>query len=238
MICNVCRRKPELPEETYAVRESPSLSHEEWVWPGIEPTPQKWQVLMLKPHCIQFSRVLVPAGTSKLTLRRHGIQAVTMVMVQCVLSAPTSSTLKWLHRIQCGFNFKHQSYHSPTPTQIGSKYIVNLMIKSQNSEILTLQNISQMCWSKMTLELTLFSCLSVNSSSLLSRSLVWRLSAFWNSGDGKLMQRKEVSKGEGSSPPRSQSLCWCQLQATRDSPDSCGWCNRGMKGGSYLQLLY
>jgi hypothetical protein len=31
-------RKPEPPEETYAVGESPSLSHEEWIWPGIEPT--------------------------------------------------------------------------------------------------------------------------------------------------------------------------------------------------------
>jgi hypothetical protein len=29
----------------------------------------------LKPHCIQSSQVLVPAGTSKSTLRRHGIQA-------------------------------------------------------------------------------------------------------------------------------------------------------------------
>jgi hypothetical protein len=38
----------------------------------------------LKPHCIwiieQSSRVLVPAGTSKSTLRHHGIQAVTRVM--------------------------------------------------------------------------------------------------------------------------------------------------------------
>jgi hypothetical protein len=34
----------------------------------------------LKPHCIQSSRVLVPAGTSKSTLRHHGIQAVTSVM--------------------------------------------------------------------------------------------------------------------------------------------------------------
>jgi hypothetical protein len=34
----------------------------------------------LKPHCIESSRVLVPAGTSKSMLRRHGIQAVTRVM--------------------------------------------------------------------------------------------------------------------------------------------------------------
>jgi hypothetical protein len=34
----------------------------------------------LKPHCIQSSRVLVSATTSKSTLRRHGIQAVTRVM--------------------------------------------------------------------------------------------------------------------------------------------------------------
>jgi hypothetical protein len=76
----------------------------------------------LKPHYIQSSRVLVPAGTSKSTLRRHGIQAVTRVMVYVAdavtltLSstmrtggfglascARTSSTLKWLHQIQCGF---------------------------------------------------------------------------------------------------------------------------------------
>jgi hypothetical protein len=34
----------------------------------------------LKPHCIQSSRVLVPAGTIKSTSRRHSIQAVTRVM--------------------------------------------------------------------------------------------------------------------------------------------------------------
>jgi hypothetical protein len=34
----------------------------------------------LKPHCIQSSRVLVPAGTSKSTLHRHGIQALARVM--------------------------------------------------------------------------------------------------------------------------------------------------------------
>jgi hypothetical protein len=37
-------------------------------------------VIYLKPHCIQSSQVLVPAVTSKSTLRRHGIQAVTRVM--------------------------------------------------------------------------------------------------------------------------------------------------------------
>jgi hypothetical protein len=36
--------------------------------------PTQVSLLMLKPHCIQSSRVLVPAGTSKSTLRRHGIQ--------------------------------------------------------------------------------------------------------------------------------------------------------------------
>jgi hypothetical protein len=30
-------------------------------------------VELLKPHCIQSSQVLVPAGTIKSTLRRHGI---------------------------------------------------------------------------------------------------------------------------------------------------------------------
>jgi hypothetical protein len=39
----------------------------------------------LKPHCIQSSRVLVPAGTSKSTSRRHGIQAVTRVMAYVVI---------------------------------------------------------------------------------------------------------------------------------------------------------
>jgi hypothetical protein len=34
---------------------------------------------VLKPHCIQSSRVLVPAGTSKSTLRRHGIQTMAYV---------------------------------------------------------------------------------------------------------------------------------------------------------------
>jgi hypothetical protein len=81
----------------------------------------------LKPHCIQSSRVIVPAGTSKSTPRCHGIQAVTRVMAyvadavtlwrrlqtvfkqsstggfELASSALTSSTLKWLHWIQCGF---------------------------------------------------------------------------------------------------------------------------------------
>jgi hypothetical protein len=37
-------------------------------------------VVPLMSHCVQSSRVLVPAGTSKSMLRRHGIQAVTRVM--------------------------------------------------------------------------------------------------------------------------------------------------------------
>jgi hypothetical protein len=54
----------------------------------------------LKPHCIQSSRVLVLAGTSKSMLRRHVFQAITRVMAyvnnavtlwrflqQCVLAA-------------------------------------------------------------------------------------------------------------------------------------------------------
>jgi hypothetical protein len=70
---------------------------------------------VLKPHCIQSSRVLVPAtGTSKSTSRRHCIQAVTRVMTyvadavtlsstmrtggfELASSALTSSTLKWLY---------------------------------------------------------------------------------------------------------------------------------------------
>jgi hypothetical protein len=38
----------------------------------------------LKPHCIQSSRVLMPAGTSKSRLHRHSIQAVTGVMAYFV----------------------------------------------------------------------------------------------------------------------------------------------------------
>jgi hypothetical protein len=38
------------------------------------------QQQLLKPHCIQSSRVLVPAGTSKSTSRCHGIQAETSVI--------------------------------------------------------------------------------------------------------------------------------------------------------------
>jgi hypothetical protein len=47
-ICNVCRRKPETPEETYAVRESRPLYH---MRNGSDresnPQPQWWQALML-----------------------------------------------------------------------------------------------------------------------------------------------------------------------------------------------
>jgi hypothetical protein len=95
----------------------------------------------LKPHCIQSSRVLVPAGTSKSTSRHHGIQAVTRVMhalvayvadavtlwcclQQCVhggfelgSSALTSSNLKWLHRIQCGFKLIKTPYSLPRPSE-------------------------------------------------------------------------------------------------------------------------
>jgi hypothetical protein len=85
----------------------------------------KKSCLYLKPHCIQSSRVLVPAGTSKSTSRRHSIQAVTKVMAyvadavtlsltmrtdqfELASSARTSSTLKWLHRIQCGFKISER----------------------------------------------------------------------------------------------------------------------------------
>jgi hypothetical protein len=73
---------------------------------------------VLKPHCIQSSRVLVPASTSKSTSRRYGIQVMAYVTNAVTLSstvrtggfelgssALTSSTLKWLHRIQCGFKW-------------------------------------------------------------------------------------------------------------------------------------
>jgi hypothetical protein len=91
-------------------------------------------IVTLKPHCIKFSPVLVPAGTSRSTSRRHHfrpvIQAVTRVMtyvanavtlwhVWCIilwcwlqqcgpaaLRALTWSTLNWLNRIQCGFKLK------------------------------------------------------------------------------------------------------------------------------------
>jgi hypothetical protein len=86
-----------------------------------------YEHILLKPRCIQSSRVIVPAGTSKSTSRRHGIQAVTRVMAyvadavtqwRCDVvfnnvywrlwtwSALTSSALKWQHRIQCGFKMK------------------------------------------------------------------------------------------------------------------------------------
>jgi hypothetical protein len=84
----------------------------------------------LKPHCIQSSRVLVPAGTSKSTSRHPGrnqghgercwcSDAVTLSSTmrtggfELGSSALTSSTLKWLHRIQCGFkslNFRANFY--------------------------------------------------------------------------------------------------------------------------------
>jgi hypothetical protein len=49
--------------------------------------------LNLKPHFIQTSRVLVPAGTSKSTLRRHGIQAVTRVIAYVANAVTLSSTM-------------------------------------------------------------------------------------------------------------------------------------------------
>jgi hypothetical protein len=48
----------------------------------------------LKPHCIQSSRVLVPAGTRKPTLRRHGIQAITRDMVYVADAVTLSSTMR------------------------------------------------------------------------------------------------------------------------------------------------
>jgi hypothetical protein len=62
----------------------------------------------LKLHCIQSSRVLVPAGTSKST-SRHPWRMLLMRTGGFALasSALTSSTLKWWHRIQCGFNLSY-----------------------------------------------------------------------------------------------------------------------------------
>jgi hypothetical protein len=92
----------------------------------------------LKPHCIQSSRVFVPAGTSKSTSRRHSIQAVTSVMayvadavtlsstmrtggIELGSSALMSSTLKWLHRIQCGFNTLSAQVSPRGPIFMGQK---------------------------------------------------------------------------------------------------------------------
>jgi hypothetical protein len=52
----------------------------------------KTSFILLKPHCIQSSRVLVPAGTSKSMLCHHGIQAVTRVMAYVAHAV----TLSWL----------------------------------------------------------------------------------------------------------------------------------------------
>jgi hypothetical protein len=49
---------------------------------------------ILKPHCIQSSRVLVPADTSKSMLRRHGIQAVTRVMAYVANAVTLFSTVR------------------------------------------------------------------------------------------------------------------------------------------------
>jgi hypothetical protein len=68
-------------------------------------------MINLKPHCIQSSRVVVPAGTSKSTSRRHGIQVVTRVMAyvadavtlwrclqQCVFADLNWLRLHWRHQ--------------------------------------------------------------------------------------------------------------------------------------------
>jgi hypothetical protein len=90
----------------------------------------------LKPHCIQSSRVLVPAGTSKSTSQHpgrnlgHGVRCwcsdtVTLSSTmrtggfELGSSALTSSTLKWLHRIKCGFKGAEcYSDHFPHKPQI------------------------------------------------------------------------------------------------------------------------
>jgi hypothetical protein len=52
----------------------------------VETKVRPYQLIVgLKPHCIQSSRVLVPVGTSKSTLRRHGIQAVARVMATLLM---------------------------------------------------------------------------------------------------------------------------------------------------------
>jgi hypothetical protein len=45
-------------------------------------------------HCIQSSRVLVPAGTSKSMLPRYSIQAVTRVMAYIANAVTLSSTMR------------------------------------------------------------------------------------------------------------------------------------------------
>jgi hypothetical protein len=54
----------------------------------------KQSTTSLKPHFIHSSRVLVPAGTSKSTLRRHDIQAITMVMAYIANAVTPSSTMR------------------------------------------------------------------------------------------------------------------------------------------------
>jgi hypothetical protein len=59
---------------------------------------------VLKPHCIQSSRVLVPASTSKSTLRRHGMAYVTDAVTlwrclqQCVLTGLNWLRVHWRHQ--------------------------------------------------------------------------------------------------------------------------------------------
>jgi hypothetical protein len=75
----------------------------------------------LKPRCIQTSRVLLPVGTKQINVassrhpgRNQGhcvrcccSDAVTLSSSFALASsALMSSTLKWLHRIQCGFKTK------------------------------------------------------------------------------------------------------------------------------------
>jgi hypothetical protein len=79
-----------------------------------------FHLIYLKPHCIQFSPVLVPAVTCR-SRRQHFCPGIPVIMAyvanavtlwrwlqQCVLAALralTSSTLNWLNRIQSGFNY-------------------------------------------------------------------------------------------------------------------------------------
>jgi hypothetical protein len=52
----------------------------ETFWSGVWFSYKDFKMGCRNQNWKQSSRVLVPAGTSKSTLRRHGIQAVTRVM--------------------------------------------------------------------------------------------------------------------------------------------------------------